>query len=66
MCVRDLKKHGYIAESNIPDFNGQSIQPRLHIKQSKMGSLSPGMCTGVILLEAVMPTSHSQGEAGIT
>jgi len=66
MCVRDLKKHGYIAESNIHDFDGQSIQPRLHIKQSKMGSLSPGMCTGVILLEAVMPTSHSQGEAGIT
>jgi len=26
----------------------------------------PGMSTGVILLQAVMPTSYSQGEAGIT
>ena len=32
----------------------------------EMGSLSPGISTGVILHEAVMPTSHSQGAAGIT
>jgi len=33
---------------------------------AKMGSLSTVMSTDVILLEAVMPTSHSQGAAGIT
>jgi len=31
-----------------------------------MGSQSPGMSTGGILFEAVMPTSHSQGVAKIT
>ena len=60
-----LEKQGYISESNIHDFDGQSVQPRLHIR-AKMGSLSPVMSTVVILLEAVMHTSHSQGAVGVT
>ena len=37
--------------------------PACTSNRAKMGSLSPGMSTGVILLEAVMPTSyvHSRG-----
>ena len=35
--VRHLKKQGYIAESNMHDFDGQSVQPGLHIKLSKNG-----------------------------
>ena len=40
--------------------------PACTSNRAKMGSLAPMMSTGVILLEAVMPTSHSQGAAGIT
>jgi len=40
--------------------------PACTSNRAKMGSLSPVMSTGVILLEAVMPTSHSQGAAGNT
>jgi len=37
LCVCDLKKQGYIAESKILVFDRQSIRPCLHIKQSKNG-----------------------------
>jgi len=40
--------------------------PACTSNRAKMGSLAPIMSNGVILLEAVMPTSHSQGAAGIT
>ena len=40
--------------------------PACTSNRAKMGSLSPGMSTGVILLEAVMHTSHSQGAVGVT
>ena len=40
--------------------------PACTSNRARMGSLAPAMSNGVILLEAVMPTSHSQGAAGIT
>ena len=39
--------------------------PACTSNRARMGSLAPAMSNGVILLEAVMPTSHSQGAAGI-
>jgi len=39
--------------------------PACTSNRAKMGNLSPGMSSGVIL-QAVMPTSYSQGVAEIT
>ena len=66
--VRDLKKQGYlnIAESNVATWFRRTIYTNMlgsawTSNRAKMGSLSPVMSTGVTLLEAVMPTGHSQG-----
>ena len=70
VCVCDLKKKKDVLPSRTYMFSTDNLYdpswPACTSNRAKMGSLSPGMSTGVILFEAVMPTSHSQGMAEIT